>query len=275
MLAIVRDRPLGPVARISTDRTVDCCSAPTAPRSPSSATTRWSRRPARASGSSGASGSWNWPRAAPASPRPAGPAGQPAASMPGARPRGTGPNSPGCWRAPHGRRHTQEAEGRSDSPRGRRTGRNSWSSGIARCGRMSYDSVHQMRVTTRKIRSLLQASEGAFGISSDAWVLDELRQLAEVLGVARDAEVLAERYERALNELAGRLDPRPDPQAVGGWCQAALSVRAAAVVDRDAIGTLFPSARRTRRVGCRSTDADRRRRGRGERHPRLGLQAST
>ena len=64
-----------------------------------------------------------------------------------------------------------------------------------------YDSVHQMRVTTRKIRSLLQASEGAFGISDDAWVLDELRQLASVLGVARDAEVLAERYERALDDL--------------------------------------------------------------------------
>ena len=69
----------------------------------------------------------------------------------------------------------------------------------------AYDSVHQMRVTTRKIRSLLQASEGAFGISDDAWVLDELRQLAAVLGVARDAEVLAERYERALDELPEEL----------------------------------------------------------------------
>jgi CHAD domain-containing protein len=64
-----------------------------------------------------------------------------------------------------------------------------------------YDSVHQMRVTTRKIRSLLQSSEEAFGISDDAWILDELRQLAAVLGVARDAEVLAERYERALDDL--------------------------------------------------------------------------
>jgi CHAD domain-containing protein len=68
-----------------------------------------------------------------------------------------------------------------------------------------YDSVHQMRVTTRKIRSLLQASEGAFGISDDAWILDELRQLAAVLGVARDAEVLAERYERTLDELPAEL----------------------------------------------------------------------
>ena len=64
-----------------------------------------------------------------------------------------------------------------------------------------YDSVHQMRVTTRKIRSLLQSSEEAFGITDDAWILDELRQLAAVLGVARDAEVLAERYENALKEL--------------------------------------------------------------------------
>ncbi|KRE28603.1 hypothetical protein ASG82_04945 [Mycobacterium sp. Soil538] len=64
-----------------------------------------------------------------------------------------------------------------------------------------YDSVHQMRVATRKIRSLLQSSEGAFGISDDHWVLAELRELAGVLGVARDAEVLAERYQRALDGL--------------------------------------------------------------------------
>jgi CHAD domain-containing protein len=67
------------------------------------------------------------------------------------------------------------------------------------------DSVHQMRVTTRKIRSLLQASEAAFGLSDDAWVLGELRELAAVLGIARDAEVLAERYEKALDGLPKEL----------------------------------------------------------------------
>src|SRR6185312_774173 len=67
------------------------------------------------------------------------------------------------------------------------------------------DSIHQMRVTTRKIRSLLQASESEFGLSDDAWILDELRQLASVLGIARDAEVLAERYERALDELPAEM----------------------------------------------------------------------
>jgi CHAD domain-containing protein len=67
------------------------------------------------------------------------------------------------------------------------------------------DSVHQMRVTTRKIRSLLQTSGSAFGLSDDAWILDELRQLAGVLGLARDAEVLAQRYETALDELPKEL----------------------------------------------------------------------
>jgi CHAD domain-containing protein len=69
----------------------------------------------------------------------------------------------------------------------------------------AWDSVHQMRVVTRKIRSLLQASEGSFGLSDDAWVLDELRQLAGVLGVARDAEVLADKYQKALDGLPEEL----------------------------------------------------------------------
>ncbi|BBX02053.1 CHAD domain-containing protein [Mycolicibacterium moriokaense] len=80
-----------------------------------------------------------------------------------------------------------------------------------------YDSVHQMRVTTRKIRSLLQSSEGAFGLTDDAWILDELRQLAAVLGVARDAEVLAEKYEKALDELPAELVRGPvRERLVGG-----------------------------------------------------------
>jgi len=67
------------------------------------------------------------------------------------------------------------------------------------------DSVHQMRVTTRKIRSLLrdaQDSSGSSGSTDADWVQAELRELAGVLGVARDAEVLAERYQRQLDELA-------------------------------------------------------------------------
>jgi CHAD domain-containing protein len=67
------------------------------------------------------------------------------------------------------------------------------------------DAVHQMRVATRKIRSLLRASPDSFGVSDNTWVLDELRELAAVLGDARDAEVLAERYQQALDRLPPEL----------------------------------------------------------------------
>ena len=67
------------------------------------------------------------------------------------------------------------------------------------------DAVHQMRVATRQIRSLLQASETTFGLTDDAWILSELRELAAVLGIARDAEVLADRYRKALDALPPEL----------------------------------------------------------------------
>ncbi len=66
------------------------------------------------------------------------------------------------------------------------------------------DAVHQMRVTIRKIRSLLGESP-EFGSSSDGWILDELRELGNVLGGARDAEVLEARYRVALDALAPEL----------------------------------------------------------------------
>ncbi len=67
------------------------------------------------------------------------------------------------------------------------------------------DSVHQMRVTIRTLRSLLQASAPVFGLSDDSWILDQLRELATVLGLARDAEVLAGRYQRALDDMPAQL----------------------------------------------------------------------
>lgn len=67
------------------------------------------------------------------------------------------------------------------------------------------DAVHQMRVALRTIRSLLQASPTAFGLSKNARLLEELGELAAVLGTARDAEVLAERHRRALDALPAEL----------------------------------------------------------------------
>lgn len=98
----------------------------------------------------------------------------------------------------------------------------------------AYDSVHQMRVITRKIRSLLQESKDAFGLDDDGWVLDELRALAAVLGVARDAEVLAERYQRALDEMPADLVRGPVRQRLveganrrytAGWRRSLLAMR--------------------------------------------------
>ncbi|OSC24679.1 CHAD domain-containing protein [Mycobacterium vulneris] len=81
----------------------------------------------------------------------------------------------------------------------------------------AYDSIHQMRVTTRKLRSLLRDYQESFGLPEEGWVLDELRELAGILGVARDAEVLAERYERDLDGLAPELVRGPvRERLVGG-----------------------------------------------------------
>jgi CHAD domain-containing protein len=68
----------------------------------------------------------------------------------------------------------------------------------------AHDAVHQMRVTIRKLRSLLGGSPSS-GLGDREWILEELRELGNVLGVARDAEVLAERYQRALDQLAPEL----------------------------------------------------------------------
>lgn len=79
------------------------------------------------------------------------------------------------------------------------------------------DAVHQMRVTARKIRSLLQASPESFGLTKDAPVIDELRELGNVLGVARDAEVLADRYRSALDDVPPELIRGPiRERLVGG-----------------------------------------------------------
>lgn len=85
----------------------------------------------------------------------------------------------------------------------------------------AFDSVHQMRVITRKIRSLLQASEDAFGLDDDASILSELRELAAVLGVARDAEVLAERFDKALAALPPDLVRGPVRERLVGGAQRA------------------------------------------------------
>ncbi|MEV6558388.1 CHAD domain-containing protein [Nocardia sp. NPDC051756] len=62
------------------------------------------------------------------------------------------------------------------------------------------DSVHQMRVATRRLRSVLRSYRGLFERTPARTMGDELKWLAGVLGVARDAEVRAERFETLLTK---------------------------------------------------------------------------
>ncbi|WP_378739154.1 CHAD domain-containing protein [Nocardia brasiliensis] len=68
------------------------------------------------------------------------------------------------------------------------------------------DSVHQMRVATRRLRSVLRSYRGLFDRARAKAMGDELKWLAGVLGVARDAEVRAERFEALLAEHGEQSD---------------------------------------------------------------------
>ncbi len=65
----------------------------------------------------------------------------------------------------------------------------------------AYDSVHQMRVATRRLRSILRSYRRAVDPVAARQLGDELRWLGGVLGAARDAEVRADRFAEL---LAGR-----------------------------------------------------------------------
>jgi CHAD domain-containing protein len=53
------------------------------------------------------------------------------------------------------------------------------------------DAVHQMRVTTRRLRSTLQAYRGILPAEATQHLRDELKRFGRVLGDARDGEVLS------------------------------------------------------------------------------------
>ena len=62
-----------------------------------------------------------------------------------------------------------------------------------------YDAVHQLRVATREMRSLLETFEGILEGEQLTALEDELKHAAGVLGVARDAEVVEERFLELLD----------------------------------------------------------------------------
>lgn len=70
-----------------------------------------------------------------------------------------------------------------------------------------FDSVHQLRVATREMRSLLETFEGILEGDALEELEDELKETAAVLGVARDAEVVEERFLELLeSDESGLID---------------------------------------------------------------------
>ncbi|GGG72282.1 CHAD domain-containing protein [Kocuria dechangensis] len=69
------------------------------------------------------------------------------------------------------------------------------------------DAVHQMRVTSRSLRSMLKAAAPLFDGEAAAQLDGRLRELARSLSPARDAEVTAELLPQRVQALDGRLDP--------------------------------------------------------------------
>lgn len=67
--------------------------------------------------------------------------------------------------------------------------------------RDEWDSVHQMRVTTRELRSHLQTFDGILVGDQFEFVEKGLKKLAGILGVARDAEVVEERILELIDEV--------------------------------------------------------------------------
>ncbi|WP_040776630.1 CHAD domain-containing protein [Nocardia pneumoniae] len=69
------------------------------------------------------------------------------------------------------------------------------------------DSVHQMRVATRRLRSVLRSYHGLFVKEPVAAMVAELAWLAGLLGEARDAEVRADRFAALLADHGAQTPP--------------------------------------------------------------------
>ena len=111
------------------------------------------------------------------------------------------------------------------------------------------DAVHQMRVTTRRLRSTLQSFGEIIPRSGTEGMLAELKWLGGVLGEARDAEVLASRLAHNLRTIPPELVLGPAEARVQGHfapIQAAARTNVLAALDsaryfalRDALDELL------------------------------------
>ncbi|MFI9425060.1 CHAD domain-containing protein [Streptomyces achromogenes] len=82
------------------------------------------------------------------------------------------------------------------------------------------DSVHRMRVATRRARATLRTFTGVLDRAVTGPVGAELKWLAGELGVERDHEVLADRLTSALDALPPALVTGPVPERLTAWAEA-------------------------------------------------------
>jgi CHAD domain-containing protein len=82
------------------------------------------------------------------------------------------------------------------------------------------DSVHQMRVATRRLRSALRSYRKILDRDVTDPIGDELKWLAGELGVDRDQEVLTERLTAALDELPREMPTGPVRARLRDWSRA-------------------------------------------------------
>ncbi|MFJ2826789.1 CHAD domain-containing protein [Streptomyces sp. NPDC087263] len=83
-----------------------------------------------------------------------------------------------------------------------------------------HDSVHSMRVATRRMRSAFRSYGKILDRAVTDPIGDELKWLAGELGVDRDQEVLTGRLTQALDKLPRTLLSGPVPTRLSSWSQA-------------------------------------------------------
>ncbi|MER6123601.1 CYTH and CHAD domain-containing protein [Streptomyces sp. NPDC001795] len=82
-----------------------------------------------------------------------------------------------------------------------------------------FDSVHSMRVATRRLRSTFRSYDKVLDRGVTDPIADELKWLAGELGIDRDQEVLTERLMAALDELPPSLLSGPVRDRLDTWSQ--------------------------------------------------------
>ncbi|GHD98878.1 CYTH and CHAD domain-containing protein [Streptomyces alanosinicus] len=82
------------------------------------------------------------------------------------------------------------------------------------------DSVHRMRVATRRARSTLRSFRSVLDRTVTDAIGVELKWLAGELGLDRDQEVMAERLTDALDAVPSELVTGPVPERLAAWSKA-------------------------------------------------------